>query len=400
MKKKDEQILVLTYWSYEDALIQAYTLPYLKIIQEILSPDSTIHLFTLEKNKGHSSNANPSSGIKRLSSIYHPFGFRGLFSWVFTFLRLLRYIKKNRISTIHCWCTPAGAAGYILSKFTGVRLILDSYEPHAQAMIENGTWRKKGLAYRILWYLEKKQTQKAFFVIGTTLGMKNYATVNYKVEIQNFLVKPACVDLAQFSLTKKKNPSLLRQFHLENKTICVYAGKFGGIYYKEEVFAFFKEARNFWAEKLHVLLLTSHSKEEVLTLVRKFDLPPEMFTILFVPHHEVADYIGLGDFALTPVKPVPSKRYCSPVKDGEYWAMGLPVVISEGISDDSDLIKTHKAGFVLPAMNEDAFRLALVSLQQLLTDDQQILASRIRDIADQYRNFQLAKAVYSSIYAR
>ena len=43
----------------------------------------------------------------------------------------------------------------------------------------------------------------------------------------------------------------------------------------------------------------------------------------------------------TPVKPVPTKRYCTPVKDGEYWALGLPVIITEGISDDSGIIREN-----------------------------------------------------------
>ena len=47
--KGARNILVLTYWSYSDALIQAYTLPYLRIMLRVLPPGSKVHLVTLEK---------------------------------------------------------------------------------------------------------------------------------------------------------------------------------------------------------------------------------------------------------------------------------------------------------------------------------------------------------------
>ena len=123
----------------------------------------------------------------------------------------------------------------MLSKFTGAELVIDSYEPHAESMVENGTWKKDGLAYKILFSLEKKQTQRAKALIGTTAGMKQYALEKYGVEVKNFFVKPACVDLEKFS-PSEKDSKLLKEFGFENKIVCVYAGKLGGIYFKRRSF--------------------------------------------------------------------------------------------------------------------------------------------------------------------
>ena len=43
-------LLVITYWSFKDALIQTYTLPYLKIIQKYRPKDSYLFLLTLEQS--------------------------------------------------------------------------------------------------------------------------------------------------------------------------------------------------------------------------------------------------------------------------------------------------------------------------------------------------------------
>jgi hypothetical protein len=48
-KSKKHNILIITYWSYADALVQTYTLPYVKMIAEILPPSSKIYLFTKEQ---------------------------------------------------------------------------------------------------------------------------------------------------------------------------------------------------------------------------------------------------------------------------------------------------------------------------------------------------------------
>ena len=49
--KEPGNILVFTQWSFKDALIQTYTLPYIDIIREIISSERKIILVTAEQ--GH-----------------------------------------------------------------------------------------------------------------------------------------------------------------------------------------------------------------------------------------------------------------------------------------------------------------------------------------------------------
>ena len=399
-------ILVLTYWSYPDALIQTYTLPYLRMIKKNLSPGSMIFLLTLEKNPATLSRlrrveiteALAKDGIGWLPFHYRSFGLSGFFLWLGISFRLLGVIILRKISTIHCWCTPPGAIGYFLSIFLNRKLVLDSFEPHAEAMIENGTWSKNGLAFRILFWLEKKQAQRAKFVIATTQGMRQYAAEKYGVLIENFFVKPACVDLHLFSRKNIKNQKLLKELNLEGKIICVYAGKFGGIYLDREVFEFFKVASEYWGEKFSVLLLSNHTKEEIQTYCKQSGCDFSIITLRFVPHHNIPPYLGLADFAISPVKPVPTKRFCTPIKDGEYWAMGLPTVIPINISDDSKIIEVNKAGVVLGGFNKNDFQAALMKMDGLLKQPKEEMFLKIRSLAERYRNFEIAETIYRQIY--
>ncbi len=388
---------MLTYWSFNDALIQTYTLPYVKQMAEVLNSDSKIFLLTQEKNE------KPQfpylAKINFVPTTYNALGVKAAWGWIKTVIKLIGLIRKEKIDTIHAWCTPAGMIGYILSVLTGRELIIDSFEPHAEAMVENGEWEKNSFAFKLLFRFEKLQAHRAKHLIAISSKMKKYAEEKYFLKRDLDFVKPACVNLSLFSEKNRKNPELLKKLQLENKIVGVYAGKFGGIYLEKEAFDFFKTAETYWGDKFRALILTSNTPEEIENLRKRSGLKPETVIRLFVPHAEIANYIGLGDFAFTPVKSISTKACCSPIKDGEYWALGLPVVITKNISDDSDIIKNNQIGSVLEELNEKAYLKAVTEIDELLHKySAQELYKKIRAIAEKYRNFSIAQEIYNKIY--
>ena len=394
------QVLVLTYWSVSDALIQAYTLPYVRLMLKALPVGSTVHLVTLEKG-GAPSLLSSEQGVVVHPFRYAPFGTRAVPMILRVLWHCARLIRRERIDTIHAWCTPAGMLGHILSVLTGRPLILDSYEPHAEAMVENGTWRRDGLAFKVLFRWERWQSRRAKVLIAAAAGMREYAERKYGVKDKPFHVKPACVDLDAFSVRHRKDPVSLKELGLEGRIVLVYAGKFGGIYLDQEVFDLFAVARRYWGDRLQVLLLTGHDPEELLPFMSKAGLDPRMFTIRFVPHADMPRYMGLADVAITPVRSVPTKRFCTPIKDGEYWALGLPVIITPDISDDSRIIAENGIGAVLEGLDEIAYEKAIRTIDHLLTSvEHQELTDRIRAVAVRYRSFGIAEQIYMTIYGK
>lgn len=400
-----DNILILTHWSFKDALIQTYTLPYLNIIRDILPEDKKIILVTSEQKSialtpGETAEINKNWSPKNMMLLpqpYHQMGLKKMIAVVNDLSRLYKLIKKEKILIIHSFCTPAGAFGYLLSKLSRTRLIIDSYEPHAEAMVENGTWNKGGLAFRLLFLFEKLQSQAGECFISTASGMKHYAKQKFGVNIKRFFLKPACVDLNKFSLAQK-DEKLLQDLKLHDKIVCVYAGKLGGIYLNEEVFDFIKECYNYWGDRFRFLLLTNTSEEEVIQQLERVNIPKDIIVQRFVTHKDIAAYLRLGDFAINPVKPVPTKRYCTSIKDGEYWATGLPVVITKNISDDSDIIKKNQIGYVLESLNQSEYRNAISRIEELINSPQDILKNKIRNVAEKYRSFEIAKKIYNEIY--
>jgi hypothetical protein len=394
-----KNILVITYWSRSDALIQIYTLPYLRIIRDILPEGSNIYFLTLEKKDSNPEETLLEKGIHHFSYPLHPFGVKAFFSWLRNISRLKKIIRTKNISTIHTWCTSAGAIGWWLSKKTGVPLVLDSFEPHAEAMVETKAWKKNGIAFDTLFYLEKKQAHHAKWLIGVVPAMKEYAEEKYHYTGTNFLFKPACIDLANFNLSKRKNPVLLESLGLNDKITCVYLGKFGGLYLREKTFEFFRKCFDHWGDKFRVLLITGTKRREIDELCALTGIDPSKVISKFLSPKEVPDYLGLGDFAISGVAPAPSRNCCTPIKNGEYWAMGLPVIISKRISEDSAIIESSGTGVIREDLSPAQLEKSILQIEKLINSNVDgSLSIRIHELAVKHRNFKIAEEVYRKIY--
>jgi len=398
-------LLILTYWSYKDALVQSYTLPYVKIIRD-QNPKHKVFLVTIEQPLHKMSDedwANECSKLKMenielIRFKYDHFGFKMILRIIGFIPKLIKLIKQQKIEVIHSWCMPAGSLGYILSILTSKPLIIDSYEPHAESMVENGTWQKSSFKFKLLFWLEKKQSKRAKTVIALTKEMAVYAKTKYNAVFDNYYVKPALVDLDKFNWNIESYNQNREEKNLEDKVICIYAGKLGGIYLEEEVFDFFKIASNYWGENLKIYLLTDKNISEVREFIKKKKIPDSCIETKFVSHEEIPHYFQIADFAINPVKPVPSKRYCTSIKDGEYWSMGLPVVITQGISDDSEIIEKEGIGYVLQELTNKEYLNACKEIDTLVKKDKEKLRQKITSVANRYRNFTIAEYIYKEIY--
>ncbi len=412
MEVNEDNILFFTNWSFNEGLIQAYTLPYVTIIQNIRKK-GFLYLVTEEKEFSKIDQKEIDEKNKSLFEYrvvwkprpYLPLGWKKGFSILKELGLWSTFVLKKKIKIFHSLCSPAGVYAYLLSflVFKRRRLIIDSFEPHSYYMEESGVWNRKSLAYRFLCCMEKRMVKRADFVIGATNSMKEFSARVYGAKNTNdFFVKPACVDLDKFKFSDEDRKAIRNLFDLDGETIIgVYVGKFGGIYLSNEIFDFFRQAYDFWEQKFFLLVLSPQGKEEIVNLCRESGFPEAALLLKNVPHTEVKKYLSAADFGLCPVKPSPSRKYCTPIKNGEYWATGLPIIITKEISDDSDIIEKEDGGVVIQELDGDGYKEALSKLDHLLkmyTKNE--LRYHIRRIANEYRNFNIAFDIYSKIYTK
>lgn len=76
------------------------------------------------------------------------------------------------------------------------------------------------------------------------------------------------------------------------------------------------------------------------------------------------DYLSAADFASGLHR---SKPYVSPIKIGEYWASGLPVFLTHGVGDDSEIVATEGDGAVFDLSRPESIPSALALLRATLS---------------------------------
>ena len=83
---------------------------------------------------------------------------------------------------------------------------------------------------------------------------------------------------------------------------------------------------------------------------------------------------------------------CSPIKNGEYWACGLPVITPSDIGDDSEILKESGLGIVVEDIDNPTkyFR----QLEELINTNNK---DEIRKLAEKYRNPDIVNKTYEKL---
>jgi hypothetical protein len=95
---------------------------------------------------------------------------------------------------------------------------------------------------------------------------------------------------------------------------------------------------------LHKLVFLSKDDPTINQMKAKF--PGQVFNT-WLPHSKVQSFLSMCDVGIVYREQSITNQVASPTKFAEYLSAGLPVMISEGIGDYSDFVKTHDCGIVI-----------------------------------------------------
>ena len=317
------------------------------------------------------------------------------------FYGYLKFLKQRlgneKYDLMLCRGSIAGGLGYLLYRTFKVPYYVESFEPHAAYMKDAGVWSKWGPKYIFQLYLEKKQRLTAAGLMTVSRNYLNKLSIE-GVEEQRLFCLPCTVDLKKFNSTGPSDNLRISMGYSANDVILIYVGKFGDIYLEEEAFYLFAQAIRILGKRGKLILLTPQNQAEIREKVKAAGVPESCLEVAFVEHAQLINYLRIADVAFCTVRPGESRRYCCPIKIGEYWAMGLPIIITKGIGDDSELIKTQDAGAVLTGFSKNELTEALNSIHSILKDPNH--KRRIRKLAENYRDPGLIKKAYSYFFER
>jgi hypothetical protein len=398
-------ILVICSWSHLDPLVHRYVLSNIPYIRSQVTDNATIHLITYEMDPDVFVSTTGQLFQSQIASehiVWKPLPYAPLRGqgWRHYWRQISitrRYCRTERIAIVHAFAPTAGALGWLGVRWSKRKLVIDSWEPHAESMVETGVWRKNSIAFRLLWLLEKWCARDADYLIAAHPSMRTYAAEKWQLRPERVAYRPACTDLTQFDRNKFDRTIIRHELdYVESDLLCVCVSQLGGMYYLEESLQLFQLGIRVFGDRFKVLLITTTPKEFILKKGHSLGLAMDHVQILRSAPEDVPGYISIGQFAYNPQKAVPSKRYGTPVKNGEYWAMGLPILMMTGTSQDAPLALDHRTGVTLLNMQEDSIIRALKEMKRLLEEPE--LEARCRAMAHTYRHYDIANAAYQEVY--
>lgn len=385
------KILYFGYWGANEGLSQATINPHLELLSTFEVVDQ-IFFVSIERTKAESFNITKSRKIS-----HHPYfslHSNRVMAKASDFIKipifLKRIVQTNKISLVICRSSLAGSIGYFLHKLTKIPYVVESFEPHADYMKEMGIWPKYGISYVLQKFLEKKQLKTSKRIITVSQRYKDHL-ISCGMKNTNVSFASCAVDPNVFQFSSEKRAQIRSQLQISaDTTVGIYTGKFGGIYWDKKAFELFKMAFD-QLSSFFLIILSPHAPQFIADNLKLSGIDSDKVFHSWVSHEEVPNYLSAADFAFSLHKKTKSSIGFSPIKNGEYWANGLPIVASEGIGDDDEIIKKENSGLIIEDLKKFNFR----KISQLIEPSRD--NSHISSLANKYRNFDQTRKIYSNL---
>ncbi|MFZ1688184.1 MAG: glycosyltransferase [Flavobacteriales bacterium] len=389
------KILYISYWSLSDPLTPAVIYPYFPLLHD---KGAQITFYTFEVSRDKVKQAPVDFPYVEHRPIFPvSLGMGGL-SKIELILRgrqaLIREARRGGYDLVMAKAAMAGALAHMVHTATGLPYVVESFEPHSEYMVECGVWRRSGLRFRFAAHYEKLQVAHAKRIITVTHNHR-HDLIAEGVDPSRVSVIPSITDLKRFAFDPAERARVRAALGIATDTITgIYVGKFGGLYYDQEAFVLFKRAMERF-DGMRLIILSPMDKEWIMGRARQAGIPLDRVHVTSARHDDVPSYLSASDIAFSPIKPAPVKLYQCPVKNGEYWANGLPMLMTDLVADDHRLLRQGIGGSVFSNDMGDVGP-ALDTIARILADPDH--RSSIAGLARKYKSLDLAREVYATLF--
>lgn len=391
-------IAYVAYWGLREPLGRSLVLP---AVKALATQGLSIDLITFEKPAERSQRKAESAAVQALRADlsaegirWHPLRYHkrpNIPATLFDVLQgTLLALSLRRPDVIHGRTFIGGLIGALFAALRRVPFVYHNEGFWPDQQLEGGFWPRGGLVYRVTKAIETALYGRAQGLV--LLSRRSRPIVEGLESVRRrrppLAVVASCVDTERFRCAPPPDgrPEGVR---------LVYAGSLGGRYEIEPL------GQMLVAMRAHApgstLTILSHSDHEVIRRgVEAADPKPGAWSVRFVPHEEVPSHLCGADAGLFFLRGGIGALSCSPTKVGEYWSCGLPVVMSTGIGDIDEIVRTRRVGVLVDDLSAEALNRAAAGLLELLQDPD--LRARCRKAALEHYDLQRGVADQLSLY--
>lgn len=401
--QQESRIVIYLYNRFFDPLIQGNFWLYINDFLEDENNYTRFHLVTYEDDRFALSdeqlkrvNQWQEQGLEWTQLQWHPGKSLGSkFGDVWSGLLTITSLRRKGYRHIVTLGSVAGTYAYVFSRLLGMKLFLYQFEPHSEYASDNGMWTKSSLQYRISHYLERRAAEFATAIASGTRFMQERLEQEWKVTGKFFKIPTVANDqkfIFDQVLRDQTRSKLGIQF---DQWVLFYPGKFGSLYYYEET-AWMYHWLHDLEPRLHFLIVTPHSDDEVIAIFESACVARDSYSIVHCDYVDIHNYYFAADFAVIAVPPGPSKKFISNIKVGEYLCAGLPFLITRGVSEDYLYAENQKVGVVVDDFSEANIKAAWPAIKEYLMMDANERRHHCRTVGLEYRGFKSLNPVFKA----
>ena len=405
-----KSVLVFAYYSIKDPVFQSAVLQYFKKY----SPDFTTKFILLTfEHKGFVMSPSEVVEIEKELAHYnliwhrltwHSGSLKSLkkaYDLVISLWTIRTLINKYHIKTIYSEGFPGAIIGHLACTIFKLSHIIHSFEPHADYMLEAGEWSRFSWEYRILKYYERKIAFHATWILTATTEMKQ-RLVNWGVDTTRICQVPSCIDTDLFQYNMQHRVKIRKKYGFKTEDrVVVYLGKFGGMYWSDEFYEMVGIFTRYSGCSFKFLVVTSENHQKISSELHQRGVDQSRYSIIKSDYSQVHEYLSAADMGLVAVRQKPSKRFCSPIKTGEYLSCGLPVIIPKGISDDYEVLVKLGLAVLLEDTSMQNLRNAPIAVEKYLYATTHFeIVEVAREYAIKNRSLHKYRDVYRRIFTK
>jgi glycosyltransferase involved in cell wall biosynthesis len=300
---------------------------------------------------------------------------------------------RMRCDVVHARTFVGGLIGVVVARLTRSAFVYHNEGFYPDEQVDSGVWRAGSLPHRLARALERYLYRAADGII--VLSKRASALVGESPGVnpnrKPIVVVPSCVDLDRFvpRPPSREPPTGGIRF--------VYAGSVGGRYRLGDVGQYVAAALAVFPGT-RLTILSWASSQEVGPVLERAGLPECAWSLRAVAHHDMAEALGGHQVGLHFANSAAAGAGGSPTKVGEYWACGLPALVTPGMGDLDAIISSERVGAVVSDRTPAGLRQSVIELEALLRDPG--LASRCRAAAKAHYDLSAGCETQIGLYHR
>lgn len=391
------RVLYLAYWGALEPLGQSLVVP---AVLRLAQLGLEVSLITFEKSEDLERTETARDLAERLRTggvRWQPLRYHKRPKWPATLFDALvavaaaiRLRLSGRFDVVHARTFVAGPIGWFVARLLGARFIYHNEGFYPDEQVDAGVWASGSRAYRFASRLETALYRHSDGVVA--LSHASLPLIEQRRGSgKGLAVSPSVIDVELFRANGHEP-------HDDPKTplrLC-YLGSLGGRYRVDDLMRFVADIRK--RRSAHLLVISRSEEALIRRAASGAGLGGDAYTVRSVARSEVPALLASCQVGLHFLPKTVGTIGGSPTKIGEYWACGLPVVISAGMGDVDDIVRQERIGVVLNGELRPSTegRACLEELDEILADPD--VAARCRSAAARHYGLEVGVAAQLKLY--